>query len=62
MISAWVGDPQSGDELLQLEKSNFGERKLSKFKCRTTYRSSRPEVFCKKGVLRNFAKFTKKQL
>ena len=22
------------------------------------YRSSRPEVFCKKGVLRNFAKFT----
>ena len=26
------------------------------------YRSSRPEVFCKKGVLRNFAKFTGKQL
>ena len=25
-------------------------------------RSSRPEVFCKKGVLRNFAKFTGKQL
>ena len=24
-------------------------------------RSSRPEVFCKKGVLRNFAKFTGKQ-
>ena len=23
-----------------------------------TYRSSLPEVFCKKGVLRNFAKFT----
>ena len=23
-------------------------------------RSSRPEVFCKKGVLRNFAKFTGK--
>ena len=23
-------------------------------------RSSRPEVFCKKGVLRNFAKFTEK--
>ena len=26
------------------------------------YRSSRPEVFCKKGVLRNFAKFTGKHL
>ena len=25
-------------------------------------RSSRPELFCKKGVLRNFAKFTGKQL
>ena len=24
----------------------------------TIFRSSRPEVFCKKGVLRNFAKFT----
>ena len=27
-----------------------------------TYRSSSPEVFCKKGVLRNFAKFTGKHL
>ena len=26
------------------------------------FRSSRPEVFCKKGVLRNFAKFTGKHL
>ena len=26
------------------------------------YRSSRPEVFCKKGILKNFAKFTGKQL
>ena len=25
-------------------------------------RSSRPEVFCKKGVPRNFAKFTRKHL
>ena len=25
-------------------------------------RSSHPEVFCKKGVLRNFAKFTEKHL
>ena len=28
----------------------------------TENRSSRPEVFCKKGVLRNFAKFTGKYL
>ena len=27
-----------------------------------SYRSSRPEVFCIKGVLRNFAKFTGKHL
>ena len=26
------------------------------------FRSSRPEVFCKKGVLRNFKKFTEKRL
>ena len=26
------------------------------------FRSSRPEVFCKKGILRNFAKFTRKHL
>ena len=26
------------------------------------FRSSRPEVFCQKGVLRNFAKFTGKHL
>ena len=26
------------------------------------YRSSRPEVFCKKGVLRNFAKYSGKHL
>ena len=28
----------------------------------TAFRSSCPEVFCKKGVLRNFAKFTGKHL
>ena len=30
--------------------------------CSSLYRSSCPEVFCKKGILRNFAKFTGKQL
>ena len=28
----------------------------------STYRSRRPEVFFKKGVLRNFTKFTRKHL
>ena len=30
--------------------------------CCYMYRSNRPEVFCKKGVLRNFATFTGKHL
>ena len=34
----------------------YSERKLDYI------RRSRPEVFCKKGVLRNFAKFTGKHL
>ena len=33
-----------------------------KFGYRDMARSSRPEVFCKKGILRNFAKFTGKHL
>ena len=34
------------------DHKNFGKK----------YRSSRPEVFCKNGVLRNFVKFTGKHL
>ena len=30
--------------------------------CLDCYRGSRPEMFCRKGVLRNFAKFTEKHL
>ena len=37
----------------------FTDRILRKFK---NYRGSRPELFCKKGVLRNFTKFTGKHL
>ena len=29
---------------------------------RPIFRSSRPEVFCKNGVVRNFAKFTGKRM
>ena len=39
-------------------ESIFCSSSVSSFKLR----SSRPEVFCKKGVLRNFAKFTGKHL
>ena len=35
---------------------------LAKVYNKTICKSSRPEVFCKKGVLRNFAKFTGKHL
>ena len=38
--------------------SGIGQCKIA----RTVYRSSRPEVLCKKGVLRNFTKFTGKHL
>ena len=38
-----------------LQKANCGNRK-------TTVRGSRPEVFCRKVVLRNFTKFTGKHL
>ena len=34
----------------------------SKKKKKRKYRVSRPEMFCEKGVLRNFAKFTGKHL
>ena len=35
---------------------------LSIGQIRVKIRSSRPEVFCKKGILRNFVKFTGKHL
>ena len=37
-------------------------KKLPNFGFVTNIRSSRPEVFCKKGILRDFAKFTGKHL
>ena len=37
-------------------------RNLSTSEITAKHRSSRPEVFCEKGVLRNFAKFTGKHL
>ena len=44
-------------ETLSLGGSLYGVHTMSQ-----NDRSSRPEVFCRKGVLRNFAKFTDKHL
>ena len=40
----------------------FNATSVKYWKARTLVRSSRPKVFCKKGVLRNFTKFTGKHL
>ena len=40
----------------------YKEREREKERERGRERSSRPEVFCTKGVLKNFAKFTRKHL
>ena len=41
--------------------SNDNPSNLSEHKC-TKNRNSRPDIFCKKGALRNFSKFTGKHL
>ena len=38
------------------------EKSVDKNKVFQAYRSSHPDVFCEKGVLRNFTKFTGKHL
>ena len=45
-------------------KINFTKQQKNKFskKYHSLFRSSHPEVFCKKGVLRNFTKFIGKHL
>ena len=45
-----------------IKSENAAETLLQWFKDKRMNRSSRPEVFCKKGVLKNFAKFTGKHL
>ena len=48
--------------LVPLHYSIIGKKKR-KWKSKSQYiRSSRPDVFCKKGALRNFAKFSRKHL
>ena len=43
-------------------KSHILRHSVESGHANVSYRSSRPEVFCKKGVLRNFTKFTGKRL
>ena len=43
-----------------VELKNFQERYVLEHM--VSFRTSRPEVFCKKSVLRNFTKFTGKHL
>ena len=48
--------------LFQKEVPYINFRKAYLGSCQTFTRSSRPEVCCKKGVIRNFVKFTGKHL
>ena len=48
--------------LVQLELEMELELETSQLKSWAMFRSSRPEVFCEKDVLRNFAKFTEVHL
>ena len=57
----------SNERILQRVMSDFLQRATSATSNKrithlTQIRSSRPEVFCRKGVLRNFTKFTGKHL
>ena len=59
-----VDNVMTGNREVKLEMSSYlqyFQMKIFRFKLQI-YRSSRPEVFCKNGVLRNFGKFTGKHL
>ena len=59
LMQTWITRSESGSLL----SSKYLKRKLKMiFENFVTHRSSRPEVFCKKDVLRNFTKFTGKHL
>ena len=53
---------QTHKESMESGQLVFNTNHLTGFHMMPTFRSSRPEVFCEKGVLRNFAKFTGKRL
>ena len=62
LIICWIGReclPQSiFEQQMFLKRCGRNSQSLNAIK----HRSIRPEVFCKKGVLRNFAKFARKHL
>ena len=47
---------------LLTQEANMNIQLVFKHYKAVTYRSSRPEVFCKKGVLKDFVKLTEKHL
>ena len=61
MIFVWVLHA-SLFYLFQKEVLYINFRKAYLGSCQTFTRSSRPEVFCKKGVITNFVKFTGKHV
>ena len=59
----WHASQRSGilAEAISIASSSLQQIKsisVTSFLQRPRFRSSRPELFCKKGVLKNFAKFT----
>ena len=61
-VSIYIQKPflRDNDRTIRVPKVSF--RFINKLKCDMRNRSSRPEVSCRNGALRNFAKFTEKHL
>ena len=61
-----IKDKKSEENIIKSVESLFRLRKENKISSIRIFvksdRSSRPDVFCKKGVLKKFAKFTGKHL
>ena len=65
-LGGWQYQPTFEQQYLKNRKSkrSFAKKFFKEYSIRhmTCSRSSRPEVFCKKGFLKNFANFTEKHL
>ena len=62
LMTLRISNTEIGKLYSCLKLDIYGKREYPETFLRSHYRSSRPEVFCKKGVLRNLAKFTEKHL
>ena len=58
IIDVWQGSKHAFDPI---SKMNIQKYKVNKTNCKELFFSC-PEVFCKKGVLKNFAKFARNHL